>query len=202
MTDERNDEETKEPSEGELKRAEAAFFADLAKERQVPFKRRVLRTEELFAIVIKDSDLIEAFPLNSPYLEGDPRISHALIHWMGLEKPTHLLEWWAPYRLLRSDELAEAEFLADIEPLLVERGVTEGAVQVKESFGIAPLEEEERDLLSVEPSAQAMFVSSEYRDREGRPILLRRQVMVSGGVGRVRDLAWEKQHGGTSRFEY
>jgi hypothetical protein len=47
-----------------------------------------------------------------------------------------------------------------------------------------------------------MFVSSEYRDREGRPILLRRQVKVSGGVGRVRDLTWEKQHGGTSRFEY
>jgi hypothetical protein len=202
MTDERNDEETQEPSETELKRAEAAFFADLANERQVPFKRRVLRTEELFAIVIKDSDLIEAFPLNSPYLEGQPRISHALIHWMGRERPTHLLEWWAPSRLLRPDELAEAEYLADIEPLLTERGLAEGAAQVKESFMIEHPEEAQRSLLGLAASDRAMFVSSEYRDREGRPVLLRRQVWVSGGVGRVRDLAWEKQHGGTSRFEY
>jgi hypothetical protein len=103
---------------------------------------------DLSARAGKDSPIrLQPAAPNDPYLEGDPRISHALIHWMGLEKPTHLLEWWASYRLLRSDELAEAEFRADIEPLLVERGLTEGAVQVKESFGIAPLEEEERDLL-------------------------------------------------------
>jgi hypothetical protein len=202
MTDERNDEETPEPSEEELKRAEAGFFAELAKDRQVPFDRQVVRTDALLAIAIEDSDLIEAFPLSSPYLEGDRRIAHALIRWKGLEEPTHALGWWAPYRLLRPDELAEAEYLADLEPLLIERGVAEGAAQVKEGFVIAAPEAEERNLLGLKPSDQAMFVSSEYRDREGRPILLRRQVMISGGVGRVRDLTWEKQHGGTSRFEY
>jgi hypothetical protein len=202
MTDESNDEETPGPSEEELKRTEAALFAELAKESQVPFKRRVVRTDALFAIAIEDPDLVEAFPLDSPYLEGDRRISHALIHWMGPEKPTHVLEWWAPYRLLRPDELAEAEYLADIEPLLMERGLIEGAAQVKESFMIEPPEGEERSLLGLEPSDRAMFVSSEYRDRDGRPILLRRQVMASGGVGRVRDVMWEKQHGGTYRFEY
>jgi len=202
MTDERNDEETPEPSAEELKRAEAGFFAELAKDRQVPFDRQVVRTDALFAIAIDDSDLIEAFPLNSPYLEGDRRVAHALICWRGLEEATHLLGWWAPYGLLRPDELAEAEYMADLEPLLIERGVAKGAAQVKESFVIAPPEEQERSLLRLEPSHQAMFVASEYRDREGRAILLRRQVMVSGGVGRVRDLTWEKQHGGSSRFEY
>lgn len=92
MTDERNDEETAEPPERELKRAEAAVFAELAKDRQVPFKREVVRADTLFALAIEDPDLVEAFPLDSPYLEGDRRISHALIHWTGVEKPTHLLE--------------------------------------------------------------------------------------------------------------
>lgn len=202
MTDERNDEETPEPTREELQRAEAAFFAELAKDRQVPFDRQVVRTDALFAIAIEDSDLIEAFPLNSPYLEDDRRISHALIRWQGLEEPTHLLGWWAPYRLLHPDELAEAEYVADLEPLLIERGVAEGAAQVREDFVIALPEEEDRNLLGLEPSHRAMFVSSEYCDREGRPILLRQEVLVSGGVGRIRDLTWEKQHGGTNRFEY
>jgi len=37
--------------------------------------------------------------------------------------------WRSPFQLLRPDELAEAECLADIEPLLTERGVAEGAAQ-------------------------------------------------------------------------
>lgn len=202
MTD-RNDEETPEPTEEEVERAEAEFFAELAKDRPVPFDREVLRMDALFFAPTEDSLLSEVFPESSPYLEDDRRISHALIRWLGARKePTHLIGWWAPHRLLRPDELAEAESVADVEPLLIERGVAEGAAQAKEDFVIVAPEEEHRSLLRLEPSDRAMYVVSEYRDRDGRPVLLRRQVMASGGVGRVRDLSWEKQHGGTNRFEY
>jgi len=200
MTDERNDEE---PTEEALKRAEAEFFAELGRERPVPFEREPVRKDALYAGSIEDSVLSEAFPVSSPHLEGDRRISHALVRWLGArKKPTHLIGWWAPHRLLRPDELAEAEYVVDLEPLLIERGVAEGAAQVKEDFVIAPAEDEHRTLLGLEPSDRVMYVVSEYRDRDGRPVLLRRQVMASGGVGRVRDLTWEKQHGGTYRFEY
>jgi len=200
MTDERDDEE---PTEEELERGEAEFFAELGRERPVPFDREPVRKDALYAGSIEDSVLSEAFPVSSPYLEGDRRISHALVRWLGARKePTHLLGWWAPHRLLRPDELAEAEYVADLEPLLIERGVAAGAAQVKEDFVIAAPEDEHRTLLGLEPSDRVMYVVSEYRDRDGRPVLLRRQVMASGGVGRVRDLTWEKQHGGTYRFEY
>lgn len=202
MTDKRNDGETPEPTKEELERAEAEFFVELAKDRPIPFDREVLRTDALLSISIKDSTLSEASPMGSPYLEGDRRISHALIRWLGVKEPTHLLGWWAPHRLLRSEELAEAEYVSDLEPLLVERGVAEGAAQVKEDFVIAPPDEEDRTLLGLEPSDRVMYVVSEYRDRDGVPILLRRQVMASGGVGRIRDLAWERRNGGTNRFEY
>jgi hypothetical protein len=200
MTGDQNDEE---PTKQELERAETEFFAELAKERPVPFDHEVVRKEALFSTAIEDSVLSEAFPVSSPYLEGDRRISHALIRWLGARmEPAHLLGWWAPHRLLRPDELAEAEYVADLEPLLVERGVAEGVAQVKEDFVIAAPEDEHRTLLGLEPPDQVMYVVSEYRDRDGRPVLLRRQVMASGGVGRVRDLTWEKRHGGTYRFEY
>jgi len=200
MTDERNDEE---PTEEELERAEADFFAELGRERPVPFDREPVRKDAFYAGSIEDSVLSEAFPVSSPYLEGDRRISRALVRWLGARKePTHLLGWWAPHRLLRPDELTEAEYVADLEPLLIERGVAAGAAQVKEDFVIAAPEDEHRTLLGLEPSDRVMYVVSEYRDRDGRPVLLRRQVMASGGVSRVRDLTWEKQHGGIYRFEY
>jgi len=203
MTVHRNDEGIPEPTEKELERAEVEFFAELARERPVPFDREVVRTDALYSASTEDSVLNEMFPVSSPYMEGDRRISHALIRWLGARKePTHLLGWWAPHRLLHPDEMAEAEYVADLESLLVERGVAEGAAQVKEDFLIVAPEDEHRTLLGLEPSDQVMYVVSEYRDRDGRPVLLRRQVMASGGVGRVRDLTWEKQHGGIYRFEY
>jgi hypothetical protein len=200
MTAERNNEE---PTEQELERTEVEFFAELASDRQVPFDREVVRKDAINSVSTEDFLLNDLFPVSSYYVEGDRRISHALIRWLGGRKePTHLIGWWAPHRLLHPDELAEAEYIADLEPLLVERGVAEGAAQVKEDFVIAAPEEEHRTLLRLEPSDRAMYVVSEYRDRDGRPVLLRRQVMATGGVGRVRNLTWEKQHGGTYRFEY
>jgi hypothetical protein len=47
-----------------------------------------------------------------------------------------------------------------------------------------------------------MRVDSEYLDRNGHPVLLRRQVMAFGQVGRVHDGEWERRHGGTDRCEY
>ncbi len=200
MTGDRNDEE---PTKQELERAEVEFFTELAKDRPVPFNREVVKKDAFFSASTEDSFLAEVFPESSPYLEGDRRISHALIRWLGARKePTHLIGWWAPHHLLHADELAEAEYVADLEPLLVERGIAEGAAQVKEDFVIAAPEDEHRVLLRLETSDRVMYVVSEYRDRDGRPVLLRRQVMASGEVGRVRDLTWEKRHGGTYRFEY
>ncbi len=73
---------------------------------------------------------------------------------------------------------------------------------MREDFVIAAPEEEHRFLLGLDGSDRVMHVVSEYRDRDGDPVLLRRQVMAFGGVSRVRDLSWERQHGGTNRFEY
>jgi hypothetical protein len=202
MTDERDDEETQDPSDEELERTEAEFFEDAANEPVMPLERQILKAEGLFPPSIEDLDLIDAFPSRSPYMQEEWRISHALIRSTGVEKPTDLLEWWAPYRLLRPDELAEADYVADIDPLLIERGVAEGAARVKESFVIAPPAEAERNLLRLEPSDQAMLVTSEFWDQEGWPVLIKRQVIVSGGLGRVRDLLFEKEQGGTGRFEY
>ena len=118
------DDDMPEPTEEELERAEAEFFAELARARPVPFDREVLRTEVLFSIASEDSTLNEAFSPGSHYRRGEDRISHALIRWMADRKQrTHLLEWWAPWRLRRPDELAEAESVADLDPVLIERGV-------------------------------------------------------------------------------
>jgi hypothetical protein len=131
MTDERDDEEPQEPSDEELERTEAEFFEDAANEPVLPLERQILKAEGLFPPSIEDLDLIDAFPSRSPYMKEEWRISHALIRSTGVEKPTDLLEWWAPYRLVRPDELAEADYIADIDPLLIERGVAEGAARVK-----------------------------------------------------------------------
>lgn len=197
------DEDMPEPTEEELERIEVGFFDDLARATPVPLDREVLRTEVLFATPAEHSILDDGLSARSPYRRGEARISHALILWMSDHKePTHLLEWWTPWRLLRPDELAEAESVGDLEEVLVERGVAAGAARVKEDFLIEDPEPLHWALLRPDGSDRVIRVDSEYRDRNGHPVLVRRQVMAFGHVGRVRDLQWERRHGGTDRFEY
>lgn len=192
-----------EPTGEELERIEAAFFAELARDRPLPSDREILRTDELAAVATEDSTVNEALSPRSPYRRGEARISHALLLWMADRKePTHLLEWWAPWRLFRPDELAEADYVTDLDPLLIERGLAAGAARVKEDFVIGGPEPLHRALLRLDDSDRVMRVVSEYRDRNGHSVLLRREVMASGQVGRVRDLEWERRHGGTDRYEY
>jgi hypothetical protein len=116
------DEDMQEPTEKELERAEASLCAEMARARPVPFDREAVRTDELAAVATEDPTLNEALSPHSPYRRGEARISHALLLWMADRKePTHLLEWWAPWRLLRPDELAEADYVTDLDPLLLER---------------------------------------------------------------------------------
>ncbi len=174
MGDERDDRETPEPARDDLERAEAEFFAELAKDRRVPFEREVVRADVLEAAPTEDFLVSDLFDRTNPYLKDDGRISHVLVRWRGAGgEPTHLLEWWAPYVLLRPEELAETEYEGDLDPLIVERGVAEGAVLAKEDFMIEAPEEGHRILLG----------------------------LGSGMVTRFRDLTFEKRHGGSNEYE-
>lgn len=202
MGDERNDREMREPSQDDLERAEAEFFAELAKDRPVPFDRMVVRADVLEAARPEDYIVSDLFGLEGHYLEDDGRISHVQVLWRGEGgKPTHLLEWWAPYVLLRPEELAEAEYVGDLDHLIVERGVSEGAIVAKEIFLIEPPEEAHRVILGLEPEERVMYVVSDYRDQSRRSMLIKRQVLASGMVTRFRDLAFEKRHGGLNEYE-
>lgn len=202
MSDERNDEEIPETNEEEVKRAEDEFFAEVAKGRPIPFAREVLRKEVLHAAPAADFLVSDLFDRTNPYLKDDPHISHVLVRWRGEGgEPTHLLEWWAPYVLLRPEELAEAEYEGDLDPLVVERGVKEGAILAKEDFTIEAPEEEHRVLLGLESGERVMYVVSDFRDQLRRTMLLKRQVLASGMVTRFRDLAFEKRHGGSNEYE-
>jgi hypothetical protein len=98
------DEDMPEPTEEELEREEVELFDDLARATPIPLDREVLRTEALFATPAEHSILDDKVSGRSPYRRGEARISYALILWMSDRKePTHLLEWWAPWRLLRPD---------------------------------------------------------------------------------------------------
>jgi len=165
---------------------------------------QIVRKDVIYSVPPEDLQLTDMFPLMNPYLKRDGRISHVFILWPGAHrKRAHLLGWWAPYVLLRPDELAEAAYISDLDHLLEQRGVEQSAVLAKEDFVIAPVEEEEyRSLLELGPGERAMYVSSEFRNRDGTPILLKRQIIVDGAVGRIRDLAWERRHGGSYQFEW
>lgn len=162
----------------------------------------IVKSEVLYGPPPDDLQLTDMFPRMNPYLNPGGGISHTYILWQGEREPTHLLGWWAPHALLQPDELAEAAYISDLDHLLEQRGVEQSAVLAKEDFIIHPPDEEERSLLELAPGERAMHVSSEYRDREGMPLLLKREIWISGGVGRIRDLAWERRYGGSYQFEW
>lgn len=196
-----------EASEEELERLEAQVHEELTA--PSVFSPAVEREEVdsgwAYPYTTGEWVIEELFPRASTHMKDDPRLSFAVSRWRDRNgRPTHVIKFWAPIKLLTTDELSRAEWVEDdLDYQLRERGVKGGAVKAREQVTLAVLEEGDMDtaLMELPAGDKVIKVTREFYDDNGDCLVYEIQVISTGhAVGHLRYLPYWKDRGQSSEW--
>lgn len=196
-----------EPTEEELERLEAQVHEELTAPSILSpaIAREEVSSGWAYPYTTGEWVIEELFPRASTHMKADPRLSFAVTRWRDANgRPTHVIKFWAPIKLLTADELSRAEWVEDdLDYQLRERGVKEGAVRAREQIALVVLDEDDDDraLLELPAGDKVMKVTREFYDDNGDCLVYEIQVISTGhAVGHLRYLPYWKDRGQSSEW--
>lgn len=196
-----------EPSEEELERLERQVHEELTAPSVFSpgVQREEVSSGHILSYVTGEWVIEELFPRASRHMKDDGRLSHVVTRWRDANgRPTHLIKFWAPIKLLTPEELSRADWVEDdLDYQLRERGVKGGAVRAREQIALVVLDEDDDDraLLELPAGDKVIKVTREFYDEEGDCVVYEIQVISTGhAVGHLRYLPYWKDRGQSSEW--
>ncbi|HVM35048.1 MAG TPA: UTRA domain-containing protein [Actinomycetota bacterium] len=196
-----------EPSEEELERLERQVHEELTAPSMFSpgVEREEVSSGWAYPYTTGEWVIEELFPRASTHMKDDPRLSHAVTRWRDATgRPTHVVKFWTPIKLLTAAELSRADWVEDdLDYQLRERGVKEGAVRAREQIALVVLDEDDEDraLLELPAGDKVIRVTREFYDDSGDCVVYEIQVISTGHVvGHLRYLPYWKDRGQSSEW--